>query len=263
MAKTLVVKGADFSVNAFDRVAFGSVPCESISISTGSITLENIGKTATIEYTVTPANTTDRVRWESSAESIATVEDGVVTAKGVGSTTITARCGSYSATCSVDVKAVMGGVRVLGGYLSGDAASTGGNGLPTIANNAARGAMLADEGTLSFYRPLNNVTYYPYKLPAGVAKIRIDTKSGVIKPDVVEWFNFATAANGQPTVCKLIAKVPLTQFTSLGNNIYEVNVGTYDGYPAIDAMAISFRCYRSGSDTFLQTDLDVITVEFL
>lgn len=50
-----------------------------------------------------PSNTTDEITWESSNTSVATVANGVVTAVGNGSATITVKCGEYSATVPVNV----------------------------------------------------------------------------------------------------------------------------------------------------------------
>ena len=65
-----------------------------------------IDETATLTATVTPENATDKtVRWTSSNEAVATVFDGVVTAKAFGTATITATAGSVTAECSVKVTA--------------------------------------------------------------------------------------------------------------------------------------------------------------
>jgi uncharacterized protein YjdB len=64
-------------------------------------------RTATIEATVTGTNNpSQNVLWESSDESVITVEDGDVTAKAVGSATITVTSvvdSTKSATCTVNV----------------------------------------------------------------------------------------------------------------------------------------------------------------
>ena len=55
---------------------------------------------------VTPENATNKaVTWESSNESVATVSNGVITAKTLGTTTITATTvsGGYSASCKITV----------------------------------------------------------------------------------------------------------------------------------------------------------------
>lgn len=69
---------------------------ESVELSIGSIKY--------LTATVTPSNTTDIVEWSSSAENIATIKDGVVTAVAVGSSIITATAGTQTAKCKVVVK---------------------------------------------------------------------------------------------------------------------------------------------------------------
>ena len=63
------------------------------------------GDTAKLTATVTPDNATDKtVRWTSSDETIATVQDGAVTAVKEGKATITAKAGDMEATCEVTVQ---------------------------------------------------------------------------------------------------------------------------------------------------------------
>lgn len=63
-----------------------------------------VGETATLTATVAPENATDKtVTWSSDNEVVATVENGVVTAVGAGTATITAKAGDYEATCEVTV----------------------------------------------------------------------------------------------------------------------------------------------------------------
>lgn len=59
--------------------------------------------TQTLTATVTPSDCTQTVVWNSSDETVATVLNGVVTPIKTGTTTITATCGSQSATCSINV----------------------------------------------------------------------------------------------------------------------------------------------------------------
>ena len=70
-------------------------------------TKETIKDTQTLQLkaTVSPAGVTEAVIWSSSSPSVATVSNtGLVTAVKAGSTTITATCGSVSATCVVTVE---------------------------------------------------------------------------------------------------------------------------------------------------------------
>ena len=83
-----------------------AVAVTSVFLDKTSATLE-VGETETLTATVAPADATNKnVTWESSDEDVATVEDGVVTAVGVGSATITVKSAAdetKTATCSVTV----------------------------------------------------------------------------------------------------------------------------------------------------------------
>ncbi len=65
-----------------------------------------VGDTVTLTATIAPANATNiAVTWSSNKTSVATVEDGVVTAVGAGEATITVTTedGGFTATCTVTV----------------------------------------------------------------------------------------------------------------------------------------------------------------
>ena len=79
----------------------------SVTLSNNNLSFDSIGSTETL--TVTTAPTDQSVTWISSNTSVATVsDDGVVTAKGDGNATITAKFTynniDYTATCDVTVK---------------------------------------------------------------------------------------------------------------------------------------------------------------
>lgn len=102
MSKALVIKGANFSINKVETITLSNpIPCEGISLSQNTMSATKLGVAGTLTATLTPSDTTDDVIWESSNDSVATVSNGVVTIVGIGTTTITATCGSYSATCAV------------------------------------------------------------------------------------------------------------------------------------------------------------------
>lgn len=79
------------------------ISAKSITLNKDSIELE-VGCSEEITATVWPSNTTDKVEWSSSAEGVAIVEDGVVTAIAPGVAPITARAGFQTAICKVVVK---------------------------------------------------------------------------------------------------------------------------------------------------------------
>ncbi|MGN0804114.1 MAG: Ig-like domain-containing protein [Candidatus Coproplasma sp.] len=89
-----------------------TVAVESISISPSEVTLQ-VGKTQTLTVTFTPANATDQtLTWTSSNPEIASVSDGVVTAKTASETTVTITAtttNGKTATCTVTVASTSSG----------------------------------------------------------------------------------------------------------------------------------------------------------
>ena len=85
-------------------------PVESVSLDKTSLEMTK-GETQNLVATVVPQEATDAtVTWSSSNTNVATVENGVVTAVGGGTATITATAGGKSATCAVNVKSPMTGI---------------------------------------------------------------------------------------------------------------------------------------------------------
>ncbi|MDF2534670.1 MAG: Fibronectin type domain [Bacillales bacterium] len=75
----------------------------SISVSPNTINLK-VGNKQTLVATVLPTDANNSVTWTSSDESVAVVDStGVITAKGIGVTTITAKVGTKISTCVVIV----------------------------------------------------------------------------------------------------------------------------------------------------------------
>ena len=90
----------DFSEYA---VAIDEVPVADVKLDKTEAELI-VGEELTLTATVTPENAVDKsVIWETSDASVATVENGKVTAVAAGSTTITAKAGDKSAACVVTV----------------------------------------------------------------------------------------------------------------------------------------------------------------
>lgn len=78
-------------VTATASVEIYEIKPESIKLSKTKLTL-NVGQKSTISATVYPSNASDKkVSWTTSNYSVANVENGVITAKGIGTATITAR----------------------------------------------------------------------------------------------------------------------------------------------------------------------------
>ena len=104
---TITIKETQYGIQKTINVTVQATPVSGISLNKTAIELSK-GQTETLVASVTPDNASDRkVYWSTADSSIATVSSsGVVTAKGHGTTTITAttRDGSFTATCQVTVK---------------------------------------------------------------------------------------------------------------------------------------------------------------
>ncbi len=79
------------------------VVCTGLTVSNTALTLQENGSAQTITATKEPADCTQQVRWSTSNASVASVVNGTVTPNGYGTCIITATCGSYQATCTVNV----------------------------------------------------------------------------------------------------------------------------------------------------------------
>ena len=98
---TVWLAGGTVAKNGTQKVNVGSI---ALNENTLTLYTNRDPKTATLTATVSPDNATDKtVTWTSADEKVATVENGVVTAVGNGTTTITAQAGDKTAVCTVTV----------------------------------------------------------------------------------------------------------------------------------------------------------------
>ena len=86
-------------------------PVEGINLSQTLLELEK-DQTETLIATVLPSNADGdkTVQWNTGNPAVATVDNGVVTAQGKGSTQITATVGEFTATCNVTVGVPLKGI---------------------------------------------------------------------------------------------------------------------------------------------------------
>lgn len=104
---TITVKTLDGDKTATCRVIIETQTIEiaNITLSEESVTIA-VKKTHTLTCNVSPANATDKtIVWKSNDETIATVVDGIITAKSIGITTITVSSanGNVSTNCKLNV----------------------------------------------------------------------------------------------------------------------------------------------------------------
>lgn len=199
MATTLVIKNANFSTNKIETVSFGDHACTDIEINDESYSFTEIGDTQTVDYTVTPSDTTDVIQWSSSNQNVATVEDGVITAVGLGEAIITVTCGSHSDTVPISVAVAFDPSWTVGKQFY-DTTSSGGDHYTSSADLTAGAGAGALTGTYSI-RYTSNPVVYPYPIPNGVTKIRVvaqDCYIGIVwsKSDEVGYSTYASAKGG-------------------------------------------------------------------
>ena len=104
---TITAKAGDKSATC--AVTVVATPVTSVTLDRTNAQLK-AGETVTLTATVKPDDATDKtVTWTTSDASVATVSNGVVTAKKVGTATITARAGNKEATCAITVVATADG----------------------------------------------------------------------------------------------------------------------------------------------------------
>lgn len=189
MAKALVIKDANFAANKVTTVELiDPVPCTAISLNHSSYSLTAIGATVTLTASVLPLDTTDEVTWSTSNASAATVSDGVVTAAGIGTATITATCGSQTATCAITVTNELTLTYTLGESL------TKGSGSRDYAEinpvNESTAALYGSAETTRWARKASSSQavqsrIYPILLGAGATTVTADVPSGM---RLTAWF---------------------------------------------------------------------------
>ena len=264
MSIALVIPTADFTDNAMERIIVTEpIPCTGITLdkSTGEITA--IGDTLSLVPTVQPYNTTDKVTWASSDESVATVNNGVVTTTGIGTATITATCGNFSANCVITSRAFLVGVNLGGVNLSGTTLAAGGNGLAFLGAVSSRGTIIGGTGELGLYKAYEGAMYYPIPMPDGTKRIKITIDDyPALTFDSVRYFDHLTAVSGYPTVAQQIKYVGVNDETVINDNgTYTFPIPEIEGY-TINSVGMGFRSNRS-PDTWVDSDWNHITVEYL
>lgn len=103
---TATTEDGKYTATCTVKVSPAPVAANGVTLTLDKTTL-NVGEKQTLTATVLPAYATNKnVTWVSSDTSVATVENGVVTAVGKGTATITVTTedGGYTATCEVTVK---------------------------------------------------------------------------------------------------------------------------------------------------------------
>ena len=271
MAKTLIVKGANYETNALEQVVIEVIECTGISLNKDTLSIVTTGNTETLIATKTPADTTQPVVWSTSDSNVVTVSNGIVTAVGVGSATVTVTCGNYSASATVNVTEFMDKTilkKISGIYVNAtNALSESGNGLTTVQRGSTyqnRGTLAAGAGDLvaGYVDSSGTEPFYAYPIPHNAKRVKVtDTGSSAIKKQTICWYNLNTpvSLSGYENWCAVLGA---TAIQSDSSNTVIVDIPVYSGFSEVDGMIIMFRTYKSGT-TFVDTDFDEVSIEFL
>lgn len=261
MSKALVIKGASFATNKIETIeVIQPVPCTGVSISQSTLTFTELGATATLTATVTPVDTTEAVTWSSSDTDVATVADGLVTSVGIGSATITAYCGTYSASCTVASNVVIDAnsdYKVVNGYQFASTDLSGGKDyLGIYASNTKRSYFSNTNETGGAYWAVStgddpSVFGYPIKIPTGATSINVASPSTFTRYRVVL---FDSQVNHTYSGSNASAKVlAITETLSTSSGAFTYNIDTSLG---ADSFAFMLRT-ESASASGVSGDVTV------
>ena len=173
----------------------GTAAVTGVTLDQEEITLK-VGKTQTLKATVLPSDAANKkVSWSTSAPSVATVENGTVTAVGSGEATITVETedGNFKATCKVTVPESQ-----IDTYKLVDTITSGNEYLIVSANAAGTAYALTNPGGTSDGANMGStqVTIVAQTRAAGDLVISEDSDNDAIVWTATEHDNLFNLTNG-------------------------------------------------------------------
>ena len=184
------------------------IPLTDIELNTGNFTL-NKGDSKEIIASLLPSDTTEtsQIEWISSNNDVASVSNGVVTAKKAGSTIITARIGNISKSITVTVEVPVEAIELNEDYIS----LNRGDSFELI------GTVKPDDATIN-----KDITY-----ESSNEKVATVSSTGLITA-IGSGDAIITAKAGEVEATMTVhVDVPITSFTILDDNIEIIRGKTY------------------------------------
>lgn len=249
MAMTLVINGADYSSDYIEKVTFGNTPCTAIALNKASTTLANTTSTETLIATPTPSDTTDQITWASSDTDVVAVNNGVISAVGLGTATITVTCGQQTASCTVTCEGKVDFVYIVKGRIARGASGKDylylGSANDTFAVGIATGTLPAtsnesEKGWL-----------YPIVVPEGADTLVCRCMTQYWGIDAIYFMQSDVHASDNPVPCKIIASDTTSGTLNWGDRTYngqacygnDITLPTNIEY---DSVMIRFKQHGSG-----------------
>ena len=233
-----------------------SVPVTDVTLDKQTLELYT-GKSATLNAKVQPANATNKnVTWSTSDATVATVQEGTVTAVAAGTATITVTTedGSHTATCKVTVKDPVYSMATDTAVLSFDSKTEGYADAPaaktvTITNTGNQPLTLAKPAsTANFEVGTLSATELPVN---GTATFTVQPKTGLAAGNYEETIT-VTATGGQYNVAtNVTVKFAVAQKSVSGSDTSAPDDSVYYTCPACGyhnwtATDAGYRCDHCG-----------------
>lgn len=243
------------------------IPVASVSLNKNSTTLA-VGQTETLAATVSPANATNKtVSWSSNNQSVATVSNGVITAKTQGSATITVTTsdGNKTASCVVTVNQeqttppTTNNAPTITAVLVSNETTSGSYTLSYAANDSDGDTLThklkIDNGSYSTINPVKSGTSYTYNgsgLSVGSHTGQIQVSDGKISTTSTV-FNItirqqATGVKAELKQAKDIYDEKHTALKTTINNI--ISDGEFDEATEKSQLDRAFAAYNSALANF-------------
>lgn len=143
-----------------------------VTLNNHALTMDKIGGTQTLSYTITPSNATNQnVTWSTSVPTVASINNGIVTANANGTTVITIRTtdGGYTDTCTVTVN---------------DTSHTGGGGDDTLYTPDIASYGISKDGTNSEATTNGLNRLFTDLNTSGKTNVQLPTGTYAINPDI-------------------------------------------------------------------------------
>lgn len=233
-----------------------SVPVTDVTLDKQTLELYT-GKSATLNAKVQPANATNKnVTWSTSDATVATVQEGTVTAVAAGTATITVTTedGSHTAACTVTVKDPVYSMTTDTAVLSFDSKTEGYADAP-----AAKTVTITNTGNqpLTLARPASTANFEVGTLSAtelpvnGTATFTVQPKTGLAAGNYEETIT-VTATGGQYNVAtNVTVKFAVAQKNVSGSDTSAPDDSVYYTCPACGyhnwtATDAGYRCDHCG-----------------
>ena len=149
-----------------------TVSVTGVTLNSHALTMNKIGGTQTLGYTITPSNATNQnVTWSTSVPTVASINNGIITANANGTTVITIRTtdGGYTDTCTVTVN---------------DTSQTGGGGDSTLYIPDIASYGISKEGTNSEATTNGLNRLFTDLNTSGKTNVQLPTGTYAINPDI-------------------------------------------------------------------------------